>query len=80
MLDPDGSRTLELITKPDILDRGSERFYVELLEIKMSNLVLGGTYYATEATPAAMPLLPNVTRRKWSSSQLVFRQLSTQLN
>jgi hypothetical protein len=59
-LDPDGSRTLGLITKPDTLDRGSdsERFYVELaqnqdVKFRLGWYVLRNRSYASRDTSTA---------------------------
>ncbi|KAI1359295.1 P-loop containing nucleoside triphosphate hydrolase protein [Xylaria arbuscula] len=59
-LDPDGSRTLGLITKPDTLDKGSdsERFYVELaqnqdVKFRLGWHVLRNRSYASRDTSTA---------------------------
>lgn len=54
--DPQGMRTLGLITKPDILDVGSdsERFYIELLlRTKMSSSAWDGMCSVTGSTRSA---------------------------
>jgi hypothetical protein len=40
-LTPDGSRTLEVITKPDLVDKGAETKVIDLIEGKEMQMKLG---------------------------------------
>jgi hypothetical protein len=40
-LDPEGDRTLGILTKPDLVDKGAENAVIELVEDKRHRLKLG---------------------------------------
>lgn len=40
-IDPDGIRTLEVLTKPDLVDKGAEQNVIDLVEVKTHQLELG---------------------------------------